>query len=149
MKGIKKFGIFILVLISFQTISFYAVSNSLIVKQIGENYESFVIDHAENDFIILGFVSGLNPGTEQIKQCFPKFESYQIVGCTTLADCSSIRENDNFYIYGFDFNSRNPFVTHKIIEFEFAKEFGAIWESKYIWVFYRWVLLEKINTGIS
>tara|TARA_R110002072_G_scaffold164949_1_gene318021 strand:+ start:1131 stop:1385 length:255 start_codon:yes stop_codon:yes gene_type:complete len=80
---------------------------------------------------------------------FSEFRTYNLKICTSTSDCSDLQETNYFYFYFFDFETKNPFTVNLINEGEWAKEFGASWDSKYIWIVYKWILIEKTNTGIS
>ena len=146
---LKKIGIAILLLIAIQTVTFYSIGVSSLVKEIGRNYESYVLQYEENEFNEIGVISELNLTKEQVREYFNEFESYNLKICTSMSDCSDLLETDYFYLYGFDFETKNPFTINLINEGELAKEYGASWDSKYIWIIYKWILIEKINTGIS
>jgi hypothetical protein len=146
---LKRIGFAVLVLIAIQTVTFYAIGESSLVKEIGNNYESYVLQYEENEFKDIGVISELNPTMEQVTEYFSEFEPYNLKICTSISDCSDLRETDYFYLYWFDFETKNPFTINLINEGEFAKEYGASWDSKYIWIIYKWILIEKTNTGIS
>jgi len=146
---LKKIGITILILIAIQTVSFYTIGVSSLVKEIGRNYKSYVLHYEENEFKEIGVISELNPTKEQVLAYFNEFEPYNLNIYTSINDCTHLRVTEYFYIYVFNFETKNPFTINLINEGEFAKEYGASWESKYIWIFYKWILIEKTNTGIS
>lgn len=146
---LKKIGITILALLVIQTVTFYTIGVSSLVKEIGRNYESYVLQYKDNEFNDIGIISELNPTKEQVIAYFKEFEPYNLKICTSIPDCSNLRESDYFYLYKFDFKTKNPFTINLIIESESAKEYGANWDSKYIWIFYKWILIEKTNSGIS
>ncbi|GAA5021982.1 hypothetical protein GCM10011506_01820 [Marivirga lumbricoides] len=146
---LKRIGIVLIVLITIQTITFYTIGESFLVKEIGSNYESYILQFEENEFKDIGVISELVLTKEKVLECFNEFEPYNLKICKSISDCSDLRETDFFYLYWFDFEYKNPFTINLINEGEFAKEYGAGWDSKYIWIIYKWVLIEKTNTGIS
>ena len=146
---LKKIGVAILVLITIQTVTFYTIGVSSLVKEIGRNYESYVLQYEENEFKDITVISELNPTKEQVIEYFSKFKPYNLEVCTSISDCSDLRKTDFFYLYGFDFETKNPFTINLINEGESAKEYAATWDSKYIWIVYKWILIEKVNTGVS
>ena len=113
------------------------------------NYESYVLEYEENEFKDIGLISELNPTKERVIAHFKEFKSYNLKVCTSLSDCSDLLETDYYYLYGFDFETKNPFTINVINEAEAAKAYGANWNSKYIWILFKWILVEKTNTGIS
>ena len=146
---LKRIGIVILILFTIQTITFYTIAESSLIKNIGNNYESYFLQYNENDFKQIGVISELNPSQEQVIEYFSEFKAYNLKICTSVSDCSELQESNDYYLYYFEFETKNPFSINLINEGEIAREYGAIWESKYIWIIYKWVLIEKINTGIS
>lgn len=146
---LKRIGILMLAVIVIQTITFYTIGESSLVKEIGSNYESYVLQYKENKLKDIGIVSELNPTKIQVVKYFREFEHYNLKICKSASDCSDLLETDYFYLYCFDFETKNPFKINLINEGEFAKEYGATWNSKYIWIIYKWILIEKTNTGIS
>jgi hypothetical protein len=146
---LKRIGIVLIVLITIQTITFYTISESFLVKEIGSNYESYVLQFEENKIKDIGVISELELTKEKVIESFKEFEPYNLTICKSIFDCSDLQETEFFYLYWFDFETKNPFTINSINEGEFAKEYGAGWDSKYIWIIYKWILIEKKNTGIS
>jgi len=146
---LKKIGIAILALIVIQTSTFYTIGENSLVRAIGDNYESYVLQLGDNLFIDIGVISKINLTKKQVSKYFSQFAPYNLKVCKSLSECSDLRETDTYYLYLFDFKTKNPFTINLIGEGEFAKEYGASWESRYIWVFFTWILIEKVNTGIS
>ncbi|PCJ65585.1 MAG: hypothetical protein COA58_09245 [Bacteroidetes bacterium] len=151
MKALKTTLITILTLVLIQAISFYAIAEKLLVKEIGENFESFVLPYNDLQLDEIGIVSNLDLTSDQIKESFITLERYAntIRSCKTFSECIDLARIDEHYLYGFSWEKRNPFLSNIVVEGEKAKEFGASWESKYVWVLFKWVLLDKENTGIS
>lgn len=149
MIALKRIGIVILVIASIQIVTFYSISENSLIKELGKNYESYVLQYNKNDFKNIGVISKLNPRKELVKKYFKAFKPYNLKICISYSDCSNLRKKNNFYLYFFDFETKNPFTTNTITEGEFAKDFGAGWQSKYIWILYKWILIEKKITGIS
>jgi len=146
---LKKIGVAIIILMFIQIVTFYTIAESSLVMEIGSNYESYVLQFEENEFKDIGVISELNLTKEQVIENFKEFEPNKIKICKSKSDCSNLRETYYFYLYAFDFETKNPFIINVINESELAKEYGASWESKYIWIIYKWILVEKTNTGIS
>lgn len=149
MSLLKKTGTVILFVIAIQTITFYTIGVGSIAEQIGENYESYVLDYEENEFEDIGVISQLNPSKEQVVAYFNKFKKYELKICTSTLDCSDLLKTDNGYLYWFDFETKHPFTINIIREAEAATEYGASWDSEYIWIICKWILIDKTNTGIS
>ena len=63
---LKKIGIAILLLIAIQTVTFYTIGVSSLAKEIGRNYESYVLQYEENEFKEIRVISTLNPTKEQV-----------------------------------------------------------------------------------
>lgn len=149
MKGIKKTAFVISGLILIQVLTFYTIGESSIIEQVGENHESFVLNYPENKFTDIAVVSKIKPSLEKVKTHFNQLNPYDIKIYSSLADCSDFKKKDSLYLYSFDFINKSPFTINTLKEAEFSKGYGASWNSKYIWVLFRWVLIEKSNTGIS
>lgn len=146
---IKKITVFILILLSIQSITYYTLSKRLLVNKLGRNFISYILHIEDNKFNSIGVISNINLTEEAVLNHFIEFASYSLKVCDRLKGCAEVKETKNYYLYFIDSKTNNPFAINIVIEGESAKEYGAGFESKYIWVLFRWILLEKINTGIS
>ena len=149
MKKVKRIALFLLALALLQTLTFYIVGQDSLVKEIGKHYETFVLNEEGNIFKDVGLISEMEMSRPQIEENFPDFTPYNLVLCQSISDCSEIRNTSTFYIYYFENETNHPFAVNLIHESEMAYAFGANWESKYVWVLFTWILLEKANTGIA
>ncbi|MGB0868909.1 MAG: hypothetical protein ACPGSD_04860 [Flavobacteriales bacterium] len=149
MKILKRVSVVIVSLLVFHTITFYTISDCYLVREVGRNYESYFLGFEGNEFNNIGVISKMNLKKEIIKENFKSFRLHKIQVCTSITDCKNLRKTDSFYLYLFNIENRNPFKVNALIEGELADGFGASWESKYIWFLWKWILLEKTNTGIS
>ncbi|MFT5723751.1 MAG: hypothetical protein ACI9JN_000868 [Bacteroidia bacterium] len=146
---LKRIGVSILVLIVIHSITFYMIGERSLIKEVRSNYESYVLQYEENEFKDIGVFSKLNPTKAQVLAYFDEFEPYNVKICTSISDCSDLRKSDNFYLYWFDLETKGPFTINLVKEEELAEEYIASWDSKYIWIICKWILIEKTNTGIS
>lgn len=149
MTILKNISTGVLMLIFVQLFTFYTISESYLIDVLGENHESYVLNYGNNAFKDIEFLTELDLTSEQIKESFKDFKDYDIRICEVMSDCSGQRKSEDFYLYMLDIEREGPLFVNIIIEGEMAKEFGACWHSKYIWVLYKWILIEKKNTGIS
>lgn len=148
-KIIKNTSLLILGISLIQLSTFYAFANQEIIKSIGANYEAYAVGVFESEVGNISFISKSISTEKQVQKYFKGFENKKIRICQSTEACPASRATDDFYIYCFDFKKKNPFGVSVIEEIEFAKFFAASWESKYVWIFYKWVLIEKASTGIS
>lgn len=148
MKYLRIGFISVLFLITLQSITFYTIADDQLVGALGENYESFVYGYQENQFDHIVIISKTNPGSDRILEAFPEFRSHALTVCKSQEKCSNIKTGE-FYLYHFDYTFKTPFFINVINESEMAHEYGASWSSQYVWVFYKWILVNKKNTGIS
>jgi|GEM_PF-5169351 len=146
---IKYLTIIILILIVVQISTFYTISNSFLIKEIGRNHESYVLEYEENDFRYFAILTKFDLSENQIQTYFSQLNGYNVSVCKSYSECDYLRKFGNFYLYWFEHKIKHPFNINLINEAEAAEEYGATWESKYIWIIYKWYLIEKVNTGIS
>lgn len=149
MRYLKIIGLFISCICMIQTLTYFTISQNSLIKGIGKNYETFVFEYAENIITDVHIISTMNPSKRQIEENFNVFNSYNFEICEQISTCSYDSNSDYFYLYSFYNNTKNPFTINIIREGEMAKEFGAAWESKYVWILFRWILLDKRNTSVS
>ncbi len=149
MKKLKTILLIILSVFLIQIITYYTISKNKLIEQIGLNYESTVLFEKGNYFDEFYVVSELITKEYQITKYFKKFEDIKFETCVSAENCPNLRKSENFYHYFVGNLNKNPFVINKIGETELAKEYGASWESEYIWIIFKWVLIEKRMTGIS
>lgn len=149
MSIINRIGIGMLILISFQIFTFYTISKDLLIKEIGRNYQSYVLTYENNEFRNLGMISSSTLSKKEVLESFKEFKPLNLTFCSSISDCTRTLDLDSLYLYGCDIEIRNPFYINLIKEVEYAKQYGASWDSKYIWVICKWILIEKTNTGIS
>ncbi|KXX71260.1 hypothetical protein AVL50_09390 [Flammeovirga sp. SJP92] len=134
-----------------QTITFYTIAPKTILNQVGKNYISYILEYMDNDEVSIAVVSNLNATSVEIKEEILPFQPYStdILSLETKGDVMGLLHQGYTLIYLLEFDGSHPFFINTIHEAEAAKEYGAGWESKYIWVLYQWILIEKVNTGIS
>lgn len=114
-----------------------------------KNYETVVFgENLNNKFDKYIFISELIKNKKQITSNFILFKDKEIVICSNREECIEPK-TDYFYRFYFDNITNKPFAINYISEVEHPKGFIAAWESKYIWVFYKWILIEKHMTLIS
>ncbi|NMM50811.1 hypothetical protein [Marinigracilibium pacificum] len=130
-------------------LTFYTIADKYLVNELGKYHESYVLNYKGNEFENIGIITEFELSKEQFEESFHVFKLMNLRFCTSINDCNELYKTDTFFFYIFDVKSRNPFGVNIISESEMAKFYGANWESKYIWVICKWVLLEKENTGIS
>lgn len=141
---IVLFAVLFLALV--QTITYYTIAKSSLIRVAGKNFQSFVLD--QNTFTGITFVTQYNINQELVKKRFSSFEDYDIIISSDFVNVFA-PINANRYEYVIKNESNNPFGMNQIKELEHAPEFVASFESKYIWILFYWVLIEKENTGIS
>ena len=149
MKFINRLGFIFLAILSIQTITYFAIGKTLLIQEIGTNYESSALDIEANVIHNLGIFSELQPTKKQIQDNFELVSSFNYTICKTESEFRDTRTKEHYFLYYFNNTTRNPFSINLIDEYEGGYEYGASWESKYIWLFYKWVLLEKYSTGMS
>lgn len=148
MTILKRIGIGIFILAAIQAITFYAVGEKSLIQEVARNHESYVLPYPENHFDNIGVVSNLNPSSRQLND-FKLLASQELKICKQYLECKGLEETENFYIYCFDLQSKNPFYVNSVKEHELADEFGAWWTSRYVWVLFKWVLIEKVDEGVT
>lgn len=147
MKIIYKIGATLILLLCIQLITFYTISQRALVEEIGRHYESYYIGY--NTVNNIGIITDFQLEPLLIRENFKDFEGINIQFCQSISACETLRETDDFYFYIFNLETQHPFFINQVIEGEMGQQFGASWKSKYIWVLYKWVLIEKHNSGIS
>lgn len=147
MKIMYKIGATLILLVFTQLITFYTISQRALVEEIGRHYESYYIGY--NTVNNVGIITDFQLEPQHIREHFKAFERYNIQFCPSVSACETLRETDDFYFYSFNLETQHPFFVNQVIEGEMGEQFGAAWNSKYIWVLYKWVLIEKYNSGIS
>ncbi|BDD04562.1 hypothetical protein [Aureibacter tunicatorum] len=149
MRFIKQICLGIFGLILIQLVTFYTIGKNSLIDKIGEHYETFVFDYGDNHFDNVGIISNLEITNDEARTNFVKFKESNVFLCNDFVASSELKKTKDFYIYHILYESQNPFWINKVYEYELVNEFGATWESEYIWALYKWILIEKNNTGIS
>lgn len=132
MLFLKRTLIAIILAAAIQISTFYFFAKRQLVKEIGKNYESYVLQHKENCFENIGLQVDWNISIKEIKSNFKSFEPYKITLFKPDDDLFSLRQSDYFYLYSALLDNIQPFGISIIEEGEMAKEFGASWESRYV-----------------
>ncbi|MEP0266009.1 hypothetical protein [Dokdonia sp.] len=141
----------LIVLVCIQCTTYYLFGKKNIIYPIGKHYETFVF-FSENEFeeIFVGANAPLEE--EKVVASFPIFAAYKLELCEALPN-KCIEEYDwnkkGRYHYFFEIKTGGVFAIHTIAEFEHATQYGASWESHYVWVLFKWILIKKENRGIS
>lgn len=89
---------------------------------------------------------------EKVIASFPVFEEYKIRLCEALPQkCIDGYDwnKKGRYQYFFEIKTDGPLAIHTVEEFEHASQYGAAWESVYVWIIYKWVLITKESRGMS
>ncbi len=149
MKFIKGLCLIIVLGIGVQIFSYLVFGKRQLVNHVGDNYKSMILDYKENQFDEFFFINNLDVSNEQVKKYFKLFKNRTVEICPSLEACPNARRSDSFYNYFIEEEVEIPFLRSKIIESEMAFQFAATWKSRYVWVFYKWILIDKEMTGIS
>ncbi len=146
-RSFFKMGLLLFVSLSaIQTITYYSVSETRLLHAVGENYESYVLEN--NSFEGVTVVTDLKVNTSAILENFELFNNYEVQLSNDFENpFATIGEQR--YEYLIKYESRHPFGINYILETEHAPQYGARWNSCYIWVLFDWVLIKKENKGIS
>ena len=149
MYALKKIINLFTLLILLQFLTFYFMGKRNLIKYLGNNYETFIIHYEDNRYQNFYFKTELSVSKSTIQSYFKMFSDKNLTVCQLDSGCENARHKEEFYIYAIELKKENPFGYNKVVEAEFTDSFAATWESKYVWILCRWVLIKKINTGIS
>lgn len=125
MRLLQKTGVTVIVLIITHTLSFYTFGKSTLMKAIGANYKSYVLQLEGNEFKTVEFISELDPTEEQVRKHFKAFDPFNLKICPSADLCSGSVKTKGFYSYGFHISIRHPFAMNTLNEVETAKEYMA------------------------
>ena len=145
----KTFIRILLGICALQATTFYFISENKLVRHIGKNYETTTFKNVENPDKNISFVSELIKSKEIIKKNFKLFDTEEFRVCEKVEKCDSLKTGYFYYFYFGFANNKNPFIINEIVEVEYAQYYAARWDSKYIWILFDWVLLDKKMTGQS
>lgn len=139
------------VIVCIQFATYYLFAKKSIICPIGKHYETYVL-FSGNGFeeVIVGANVPLDK--DKINYSSPIFEEYRLRLCKGFPE-KCLEDPDwskkGTYHYFIEIKTDGAFAIHTIAEFEHAPEYGARWESLYVWVLFKRVLISKEYKGIS
>jgi hypothetical protein len=147
LKRFTKIALFsILGLAVLQWISFNLFAKKAMISQLGEHYESAVLEY--NDFEAVNFISPIELDSNDVVKNFNLLDGYKMkIFIDTTFNSFNVDSMD--YNYGFDFAGLSTFGKSTVYEIEHARQFMADWDSTYVWVLFGWVFIEKNMKSIT
>ncbi len=150
-KIIKIVFSIVAILICLQFVTYYLFAKESIVCHIGKHFETYILN-LENQFEEVLVAGNVPLDRNKVLASFSDFKKYELRLCENLPE--KCIENFDWneegkYQYLFEMKNNGAFTIHTINEFEHASAYGARWESYYIWVVFKWVLIRKESRGIS
>lgn len=151
-KKILKIGFLVLiVIVCLQFITYSLFAKKSLVSQIGNHFETFILT-SDNGFEEVMLGANVPLEKDKVIASFSTFEKYIVTLCEQLPE-KCIEDYDwnkkGRYQYFFEMKNEGAFAIHTIAEFEHAPEYVAVWESLYVWVIFRWMLITKESKGMS
>lgn len=143
----KRIGLWIVVALVAYVTSFLIFGRLLLASQLiddsNSTYDSF--EWTKNIWVI----SNLDVRDRVCDHLFNakgiRIEYKKIRNREELQDIDLFRKS--IYYYALITDKYSPIT--KIHEWEHIKEYTAVWEKKYVWVFFRWIKFKEEMTGIS
>jgi hypothetical protein len=147
LKGLAKIiAISAIGLAALQFCTFHLFAKWAIIKPIGENFETYLLELNQFEKTIV--IADYDYAPEDLTKHFIHLKNLPNDFYTTDSYVHKTIDSVT-HCYSFTFNKFNAFGFSEVYEAELAKEFGADWKSKYIWVIYKWILIEKVDIGVS
>ena len=147
LKGLAKIiaiTIFGLVLLQFCT--FHLFAKRAILPEINVNMESMVLEHNHFDSVLI--ISDYEFSNKQLERRLTFFGDLPL-GFMNHQNFKIKRVDSLMLTHSIMLNKLTPFGISKIYEQEFAPGFMCDWNSKYVWILFDWVLIEKKMKSIT
>ena len=147
LKGLAKIIAFSAIgLATLQFCTFHLFAKRAILPEINANIESMVLEHNHFDSVLI--ISDYKFSIKQLESDLSFFGDLPI-NYVNDQNFNINRVDSLMLTHALMLNKTRPFGVSLIYEQEFAPGFMCDWNSKYVWVLFDWVFIEKKMKSIT